>query len=260
MRVPGHLTCLLRNLYLGQEATVRTRHGINDWFNIGKGVCQGCVLSLCLYAGLDELQAEIKISGKYQWPQICRWYHSNGRKQKGTKEHLDEDERGEWKIWLITQHSKHYYHGIQSHHFMANRRERVETVTDLLFLGSKITVNGDCSHEVQRHLLLRRKLWQNCGFSSNHVWMWELDHKEGWVLKNWCFWTVMLEKTFESPLGSKEVKDQWILREISPEYSLELLMLKLQYLMQSNDRLEKTWCWDRLKSKQKGMAEDEMVR
>ena len=70
----------------------------------------------------------------------------------------------------------------------------------------------------------------------------------------------MLEKTFESPLGSMEVKDQWILKDISPEYSLELLMLKLQYLMQSNDRLEKTWCWDRLKSKKKGMAEDEMVR
>ena len=62
MRVPDHLTCLLRNLYVGQEATIRTGHETTDWFKIGKGVCQGCILSLCLYAGLDESQAEIKIA------------------------------------------------------------------------------------------------------------------------------------------------------------------------------------------------------
>ena len=79
MEIPDHLTCLLRNLYAGQEATVRTRHGTTDWFQIGKGVHQGCILSLCLYnlhascvhhdyimwnAGLDEAQAEIKIAGR----------------------------------------------------------------------------------------------------------------------------------------------------------------------------------------------------
>ena len=74
MGIPDHLTCLLRNLYAGQEATVRTRHGITDWFQIGKGVCQGCILSPCLFnlyaesitrnAGLDEAQAGIKIPGK----------------------------------------------------------------------------------------------------------------------------------------------------------------------------------------------------
>ena len=72
MGIPDHLTCLLRNLYAGQEATVRTGHGTTDWLHIGKGVCQGCILSLCLYAGLDESQAEIKIASKYQQPQICR--------------------------------------------------------------------------------------------------------------------------------------------------------------------------------------------
>ena len=72
---------------------------------------------------------------------------------------------------------------------------------------------------------------QGYGFSSSQVQMWNLDHKEGWVLKNWCFWTVVLEKTLESPLGNKEVKPV-ILKEIIPEYSLEGLMLKLklQYL------------------------------
>ena len=74
MGIPDHLTCLLRNLYAGQEATVRTAHGTTDWFNIGKGVCQGCILSLCLFnlhaeyimrnSGLEEAQAGIKISGR----------------------------------------------------------------------------------------------------------------------------------------------------------------------------------------------------
>ena len=74
MRISDHLTCLLRNLYAGQEATVRARYGTTDWFQIGKGVCQGCILSLCLFnlhaeyimrnAGLNEAQAGIKIPGK----------------------------------------------------------------------------------------------------------------------------------------------------------------------------------------------------
>ena len=74
MGIPGHLTCLLRNLYAGQEATVRTGHATTDWFQIGKGVCQGCILSPCLFtlyaeyiirnAGLEETQAAIKIAGR----------------------------------------------------------------------------------------------------------------------------------------------------------------------------------------------------
>ena len=85
---------------------------------------------------------------------------------------------------------------------------------------------------------------QSCGFSRGHVWMWELDHKESWALKNWCFWTVVLEKTLESPLDWKE-SNQSILKELSPEYSLEGLMLKLKplyfgHLMHKTDSLEKT--------------------
>ena len=98
--------------------------------------------------------------------------------------------------------------------------------TDFIFLGSKITAVGNCSHEIKRHLLLGRKAmtnldsilkirditWptslssQNYGFSSSHVWMWELDYKESWAPKNWCFWTVVLEKTLESPLDCKEIQ------------------------------------------------------
>ena len=102
----------------------------------------------------------------------------------------------------------------------------METVTHFTFLGSKITADGDCSHEIKRHLLLGRKAMTNLdsilksrditankglssqsyGFSNSHVWMWELDCKESWVLKNWCFRTVMLEKTLESPLDCKEIQ------------------------------------------------------
>ena len=100
----------------------------------------------------------------------------------------------------------------------------METVTDFIYLGSKITADGDCSHEIKRGLLLGRKAMTNLdgilkkqrcyfankgpssrsyGFSSGHVWMWELDYKGSWVLKNWCFWTVVLEETLESPLNCK---------------------------------------------------------
>ena len=125
--------------------------------------------------------------------------------------------------------------------------ETMETVTDFIFLGSKIPADGDCSHEIkrlapwkksydqpkhhvkkQRHYFANKHLTsQSCGFSSIHVWMWELDHKESWVLKNWCFWTVVLKKTLEIPLDCKEIKPVNP-KEISPEYSLEGLMLKLK--------------------------------
>ena len=105
-------------------------------------------------------------------------------------------------------------------------RETMETVRDFIFLGSKITVDGDCSHEIKtlslwkksyeksrQHIKKQRYHFankglstQSYGFSSSHVWMWELDHKEGWMPKNWCFQTVVLKKTLESPLDFKEIK------------------------------------------------------
>ena len=115
MGMPDHLTCLLRNLYSGQEATARTGHGTADWFQIGKGRCQDCILSPCLFnlyveyimwnAGLDEAQVGIKFWERYQQCQICRWYHTNGRKWRGTKKPLDESERRELKSRLKTQSS-----------------------------------------------------------------------------------------------------------------------------------------------------------
>ena len=146
---------------------------------------------------------------------------------------------------------------------MANRRGKVEAMTDFIFLDSKITVDSDCSHEIKRQLLFGRKVMTNLfnilksrditdngpysqsyGFSSSHVRMWELDHKEGWAPKNLCFWTVVLEKTPDSPLDSTEIQPVF-LKEISPEYLLEGLMLELKlqcfcHLMWRTDSLEKT--------------------
>ena len=131
----------------------------------------------------------------------------------------------------------------------------METVTDFIFLGSKITADGDCTHEIKRHLLLGRKAMTNLDsiWKSTEI---TLPTKVFIVKamvfpvvmygyeKKWCFWTVVLEKTLEGPLDCKEIK-QSILNEINPEYSLEGLMLKLklQYFghqMWRADSLEKT--------------------
>ena len=138
---------------------------------------------------------------KYQQPQICRWYHSNGRWWRGNKEHLNEGERGKWKSWLKIQHLKTKIMASGPITSCQIDGEKVETVTDFIFLGFKITVDGDCSHEIKRHLLLGRKAMTDLNrilksrdiilptsvhlvkamiffFSSSHVWTWELDHKE----------------------------------------------------------------------------------
>ena len=107
MGIPDHLTCLLRNLYVGQEATVRTGHGTTDWFQIGKGVCQGCILSPYLFnfsaeyimrnAGLEEAQAGIKTAGRNIDNLRDAEVSPNGRMRRRTKEPLDESETREWK-------------------------------------------------------------------------------------------------------------------------------------------------------------------
>ena len=116
MGIPDHLTCLLRHLYAGQEATVRMGHGTIDWFQIGKGVCQGCKLPLCLFnlyaeyitwnAWLDEDQAGIKIAGRninnLRYADDTNLMAESKRRTKP----LGESEKGEWKSWLKTQHSE----------------------------------------------------------------------------------------------------------------------------------------------------------
>ena len=151
--------------------------------------------------------------------------------------------------------------------------ETVETVGDFIFLGSKITADGDCSHEIKRHLLLGSKVMTKLDskiksrditlpikvrlvkamvFSNSHVWIWELDHKQGGVPKNWCLQTVVLETILESPLDCKEIRPVNP-KGISPEYSLDgwMLTLKLQYfghLMRRTDSLGKTLMLGKTKS------------
>ena len=124
------------------------------------------------------------------------------------------------------------------------------------FIISKITFQNTKIRDIT--LSSKVQIVKSYDFSSSHVWIWELDHKEGWAPKNWCFQTVVLEKTLESPLKDS----QSILKEISPEYSMEGLMLKLQYfghLMRRANSVEKTDAGKDWGQEEKGPTEDEMV-
>ena len=134
MGIPDHLTCLLRNLYAGQEATVRTGHGTTDWFQIGKGVRQGCIWSPCLYnfyaeyimrnAGLEETQAGIKIDRRnINNLRIAEDTTLIAESEEELKSLLMKVKEENEKSWLKAQHSENEDHGIWSHHFMGNRWE-----------------------------------------------------------------------------------------------------------------------------------------
>ena len=165
MGIPDHLTCLLRNLYADQEATVRTGHGTTDWFQIEKGVCQGCILSPCLFnfyaeyiminAGLEEAQAGIKIAGR----------NTNNLSYADDTTLMAESEE-ELKNFLMKVKEESGNVGlklnIQKTKIMASSPitswqidgETVETVADFILGGSKITADGDCSHEIKRRFLV----------------------------------------------------------------------------------------------------------
>ena len=270
-----HLTCLLRNLNTGQEATVRTRHGKMNWFQIGKEVCQGCTLSPSLFnlyaeyiiwnAGLDELQSGIKIARKNI---------NNLRYTDDTILMKESEEELKSLMMKVTEKSEKVglKINIQKTKIMASGPitswqidgETIETMTDFIFLGSKITVDGDCNHEIKRNLLLGRKAMTNPDsiLKSRDI---TLPAKvqlvkamvfpivtygcEGWTIKKaehqridafelWS-WRRLLRVPWT------ERSNQLILKEINPEYSLETLMLKLKlqyfdHLMWRANSLEKT--------------------
>ena len=148
----------------------KTGRGTTDWFQIGKGVRQGCILSSCLFnlyakyimwnVRLDEAQDGIKIFGRNisQMSLICRWHRPYGRKWRRTKGPLDESERGEWKTWLKTQHSETKIMSSSPITSWQIDGKTMETVTNFLFLDSRITADGDCRHEIKRQSL-KEKLW-----------------------------------------------------------------------------------------------------
>ena len=276
MGIQDHLTCLLRNLYAGQEATVRTGHGTTDWFQIGKGVCQGCILSPCLFnfcaeyimwnAGLEEAQAGIKIAGRNI---------NNLRYADDTTLMAESEEELKSLLMKVKEESEKVglKLNLQKTKIMASGPitsweidgETVETVSDFIFLGSKITEDGDCSHEIKRRLPLGRKVMTNLDsiLKSRDI---TLPTKvclvkamvfpvvvygcESWTVKKaecqridafelWC-WRRLLRVSW-----TVRRSNQSILKEISPGCSLEGLMLKLKlqyfgHLMWRVDSLEKT--------------------
>ena len=171
MGIPDNLICLLRNLYAGQEATVRTGHGTTDWFQIGKGVWQICIRSPCLFnlyaeyiiqnAGLDEAQAGIKIAGR----------NINNLRYTGDTTLMAESEELKSLLMKVKDESEKVglKLNIQKTRIMASGPitswqidgEAMETVTNFIFLGSRITADGDCSPEIKRCLLLGRKAMTN---------------------------------------------------------------------------------------------------
>ena len=160
------------DLYAGEEATVRTGHGTTDWFQIGKGVHQGCILSPCLInlyaeyiirnAGLEETQAGIKTAGR-NIDHLS--YADDTTLMAESEEELKsllmkvKEEREKVGLKLNIQKTKTLTSGpITSWQIYG---ETVETVSDFVLGGSKITADGDCSHEIKRHLLLGRKVMTN---------------------------------------------------------------------------------------------------
>ena len=170
--IPDHLAYLLRNLRAGQEATVRTGHGTNDWFQRRKGVRQGCILSPCLFslyagyimrnAGLEETQAGIKIAGRNI---------NNLRHADDTTLMAESEEELKSLLMKVKEESKKVglKLNIQKTKIITSGPiiswqidgETVETVSDFIFWGSKITADGDCSQEIKRCLLLERKVMTN---------------------------------------------------------------------------------------------------
>ena len=171
MGILDHLTCHLKTLYAGQEATVRTGHGTTDWFQIGKGVHQGCILSPCLFnlyaeylmrnAGLEDAQAEIKIARR----NINDLRYADGTTLMAESEELKS-------LWMKVKEESEKVGlklNIRKTKIMASGPitlwqidgKTVETVADFVLGGSKITADGDCSHEIKGYLLLGRKVMTN---------------------------------------------------------------------------------------------------
>ena len=251
-----YLTCLLRNLYAGQEATVRTGHGTTDWFQIGKGVLQGCILSPCLFnlyaeytmrnAGPDEAQTGIKTAGRNS--NNLRYADDTTLKAENKEELKSllmkvKEESEKVGLKLNIQKTKSMASGP-----ITSWEIDGETVTNFIFQGSKITADGNCSHEIKIHLLLGRKVMTNLDsiLKSRDITL----PTKGCLVKAMVFpvvmygcesWTIKKAEcqridTFELWCWRRLLRVPWterrsnqsILKEISPEYSLEGLMLKLK--------------------------------
>ena len=257
MGIPDYLTCFLRNLYAGQEAIVRTGHGTTDWFQIGKGVHQGCILSPCLFnlyaecimqnARLVEAQAEIKIARRninnLRYADDLTVMAESGEELKSLLMKVkEESEKVDLKLSI--RKTK-----IMASGPITSWQIDGETVSDFIFLGSKITADGDCSHEIKRCLLLWRKVMSNLNsiLKSRDITLPTKVHLvkamvfpvvmygcESWTIKKaecrridafelWCW-----RRLLRVPWTAKR-SNQSIIKEISLELEWLMLKLKLQY-------------------------------
>ena len=259
MGIPDHLTHLLRNPYVGQEATVRTGHGTTNWFQIGKGVGQGCILSPCLFnlyeeyhmrnTALGEAQAGIKIAGRnISNLRYADMHLTDAESEEELKSLLMKVKEESEKVGLKLNNQKTKIMTSGPITSWEIDGETVEAVSDFIFLGSKITADGDCSHEIKRRLLLGRKVMTNldsilksrditlptkvhlvkamvspvvmCGCES---WMVKkAEHRKIDVFELWC-WRRLLRVPWTARRSN-----QCILKEVSPGCSLERLILKLK--------------------------------
>ena len=259
MGIPDHLTCLLRNPYAGQEATVRTGHGTTDWFQTGKGVCQGYILSPGLFnsyaeyimrnTGLEEAQAGIKIARRNI--NNLRYADDTTLMAKSEEELKSllmkvKEESEKVGLKLNIQKTKIMPSGPITSWKMDG--ETLQTVTDFILGGSKITADGDCSQEIKRRLLLERKIMTNLDsiLKSRDI---ALPAKvrlvkamvfpvvmygcESWTIKKaecqridafelWCW-----RRLLRVPRTARR-SNQSVLKRISPEYTFKGLMLKLE--------------------------------
>ena len=172
MGIPDHLTCLLRNLYAGQEAIVRTGHGTTDWFQIGKGVHQGCTVSPYLFnfyveyimrnTGLEEAQAGIKIAGRhinnFRYADDTTLMAESEEELKSLLMKVKEESEKASLKFNIKKNEIKLSGPINSWQIDV---ETVEAVSDFNLGGSKITADGDCSNEIKRRLLLGREVMTN---------------------------------------------------------------------------------------------------
>ena len=258
MGVPDHLTCLLGNLYAGQEATVRTVHGTTDLFQIGKEVYQDFMLSPCLFnfyaefimrnAGLDDSQAGIRIARRV----INNLMHADD-----TTLMAESEEELKCLLMRMKMDSEKagLKHNIQKTNIMTSSfiiswpidGGKMETVTDFILLGFKITADGDFTHEIKRHLFFGRKSMTNLDSILQSrditlltkvrlvkavVFLVVMYGCESWTIKKAecrriSIFKLCWRKLLRVPWTARR-SNQSILKEINPEYSSEGLMLKLR--------------------------------
>uniref|UniRef100_A0A803SNW1 ribonuclease H n=1 Tax=Anolis carolinensis TaxID=28377 RepID=A0A803SNW1_ANOCA len=287
MGIPSHLVCLLRNLYKDQVATVRTNHGTTDWFKIGKGVRQGCILSPSLFnlyaehimrhAGLEKTKARVKIAGRNI---------NNLRYADDTTLMAESEEELRSLITKVKEESAKagLQLNIKKTKIMATRLtdnwqiegENMEAVADFIFLGAKITADADCSQEIRRRLLLGRRAMANLDkiVKSKDITLAMKVHIvkamvfpvitygcKSWIIRKaeqrkidafelWCW-----RKILRAPWTARR-SNQSILQEIMPSCSLEgrILEAKMKYfghIMRRQESLEKIMMLGKTEGKRK---------